>query len=134
MDCDKLPFECPSVFFKSQRPDIVVQSGNNLTAIELTCCFEKNTTKSRTYKINRYADLSSQLLLPASNLKLIYVEVTTLGFLTSDSKDFVKYLKSLDIDTERVIYKCMETAARCSYFIYCRRNKDWTNPDLLEFY
>ena len=134
VDCDSLPFECPSVLFESQRPDIVVLSGNNITAIELTCCFEKNTTKSRTYKINRYADLNSQLLLPKRNLKLIYLEVTTLGFFTNDSRDFLEFLKSIEVDTERVTYKCMEAAARCSYYIFCRRNKDWSNPDLLEFY
>ena len=81
VDCESLPFECPSVFFESQRPDIVVQSGKNITAIELTVCFERNTKTSRTYKTNRYADLKGRLLMPESNLRVIYLEITTFRFL-----------------------------------------------------
>ena len=33
--------------------------------------------------------------------------------------------------TKRIIMKAMNISIRSSYYIFCRRNKPWTNPELL---
>ena len=32
-----------------------------------------------------------------------------------------------------VIRKDMNIAIRCTYYVFCRRNKPWNNPALLDF-
>ena len=45
-------------------------------------------------------------------------------------------LKDLDIEVSiqrRLLSKIMNIAIRSTYFLFCRRNKDWTDPDLMDF-
>ena len=42
-------------------------------------------------------------------------------------------LQKLNIGDDHVIKKLTEVAIRCSYMIYCKRNKDWPNPELLSY-
>ena len=100
-----------------------------MNVIELTICFETNTLKSKEYKIKRYKDLKSQLLQPVSKFMVLFLEITSLGFISKQSYEpFAKYLKSVGVNTDHTIFKCMETAIRASYFIFCRRNKSGTDP------
>ena len=135
VDCEKLPNKCSSELFETQRPDIVFVKGEEMVVVELTCCFETNTGRSRQYKQKRYKNLRSQLLkVPCSNFRVLFLEITTLGFIGKQSLcHFTKFCKEVKIDSDRAIYKCMETAVRATYCIFCRRNKAWTDPELLLF-
>ena len=42
-------------------------------------------------------------------------------------------MKTVGVNNNHTILKCMETATWASYFIYCRRNKTWTDPELLNY-
>ena len=93
-------FENPTTLFKSRqqsltttgpqqndllhraRPDIVIEMWDTLTVIQLTCPYETNTTKSREYK-----ETKSELLTPPSNFQLLFLEVTSLGFVTKNIKN-----------------------------------------------
>ena len=33
----------------------------------------------------------------------------------------------------RLLWTVMNIAIRLTYYIFCRRNKDWTDPDLMDF-
>ena len=135
VDCDKLKYRCTSDLFVSLRPDVVVIIDNKVTVIELTVCFETNTEKSRSYKQNRYKALKDQLLIECDDFELIYLEFTSMGFISKNSfTPFNAFLTRLGINENRTITKCMETAIRATYFIFCRRNKDWNDPELLSFY
>ena len=122
----------PSEIFESARPDLLVVWGDSVTAIELTCCFELNTKKARDYKATRYQELEKQMISNKS-LKLILVEITTLGIVTRDIRMFESFLNDLGLNSDRTIIKCMEVCTRASFYIYCRRNLTWNNPDLLDF-
>ena len=106
------------------RPDIAIETRDTLTVIELTCPRETCTTKSHDYKETRYKEIKSELLTPPSNFQLIFLEVTSLGFVTRNIKTFRNFLKSININERYVIEKLLEVAIRCSYFIYCHRNKN----------
>ena len=134
-DLENSNYPCTSDLFQQQRPDILVKIGDTVIVIELTVCFDTNTEKSRQYKENRYSALKDQLLIPCNNFELLFVEFTTLGFISKSSyKPFNSFLKKLGINQDRTVRKCMETAIRGTYFIFCRRNKPWQVSELLNFY
>ena len=135
LKCEEFKYTCPSELFESQRPDIVLIKGKKIWVVELTVCFETNTKKSRDYKKDRYKTLKNQLNIECEDFVVIYFEVTTLGFISKESlKQMKKLLSELEVNVDRTLYKCMETAIRASYYVFCRRNKEWTEPKLLKFY
>ena len=105
-----------------------------MIVIELSVCFETRTKEARSFKKRRYQNLKSDLSIEWEKLNIIYVEITTLGFVSRNIKDFAKFVKPLFISYERMIGKCMETALRASFYIFTRRDKEWPNPELLNFY
>ena len=131
---DWLGHDSPALFFNSYRPDLLIVSGGKITAIELSICFETNFSKARSYKQNKYKNLKADLCKPCNSFKVIFVEFSTLGVPSKYTSDLVKYLKPHGVNTDRMIKKCMEVCMRASYYIFCRRNKRWTNPDILNFY
>ena len=98
------------VFFASSVSDIVVINSDILYAIELTACFETNFQKSRKYKMNRYKNLSNEVV---GNyiIKKLFIEISTVGFYTNDMKPFIKLCEYLKINnTDRMLGKCSEVA------------------------
>ena len=89
--------------------------------------------KPKRRKEERYKDLRSELIATCSTFKVITLEVTTLGFVSKDINRFRRLLRTLDLNEKRVVKKCMEVALRATFYICCRRNKPWNNPDLLSF-
>ena len=49
---------------------------------------------------------------------------------------YMELLEDLDFAEKlrkRLISKIMNIAIRCTYYIFCRRNKEWTDPYLMDF-
>ena len=111
------------------RPDVVIEIRNEIIATELPCQFELNARKSREYKETRYQEIQGELLTPKSRFNLILLEVTSLGFVTENVKLFRNFLKTIEINETYVIGKMQEVAIKSSYYIYCRRNKVWNEPE-----
>ena len=120
----------PSEICESARSDLLVVCGDSVSAIELTCCLKLNTKKARDNKSTRYQELEKQMKSNKS-LKLILVEITSLGIVPRDIRMFESFLNDLGLNSDRTIIKCMEVCIRASFYIYCRRNLLWNNPDLL---
>ena len=67
-------------------------------------------------------------------VKKLFLEISSLGFYTNDTKPFIKLLRELKIDnTERMLRKCSEVAKRVSFYLYISKNKEWLSPKLLTF-
>lgn len=126
-------YRSTSELFNRFRPDIVLIKGNEVYSIELTCCFESNFIKSNRYKIERYANLENDLI-EQKKLTKFFVEVSSLGFIPKHNDIFYKFLKTKNINTDRLKMKLSETALRCSYFLYTQRNKSWSQKEILKFY
>ena len=107
-----------------------------MIAIELTCCFETNLIKSRKFKVERYEKLEEDCLLPDRTVTKIFVEVTSLGFISKNIKDFTKLCKkSGALNIKRLLNKMSEVAIRASYYLYTQRNNNhWVYPAILKFY
>ena len=135
VDLENTNYPCTSDLFVTLRPDLLVKIGEKVIVIELTVCFDTNTLKSRAYKENRYNKLKEELRIPCSSFEILYVEFTTLGFISKVSyKPLHKFFETLGINQDRTFSKCMETAIRATYYVFCRRNKSWEVSDLLNFY
>ena len=133
-DSNKLQCNTTSQLFTTQRPDIAILDGDQMNVFELTICFETNALKSREYKIKPYKDLKSQLLQPVSKFMVLFLEITSPRFISKQSdQTFAKYLKSVGVNSDHEIFKCMETGVRASYFTFCRRNKLWTDSEFLHY-
>ena len=105
-----------------------------MSVVELSVCYETRTEEASNFKKRRYHNLKSDLHIECEKLNIIYVEITTLGFVSRNIKDFAKFVKLLGISYERMINKCMEMALRASFYIFSHRDKEWSNPELLNFY
>ena len=59
-----------------------------------------------------------------------FIEITSKGFIPKSIKPFERFCKSQSINI-----RASETAIRASFYIcICnRRNKEWNNPELLNF-
>ena len=133
MFADVEDYNSSAVFFASSTPDIVVINKDILYATEFIVCFETNFSKSRKYKINRYRNLSNEVV-GNYNVKKLFTEISTLEFYTNDIKPFIKFCKDLKINnTDRMLRKCSEVAIRASFFLNIRKNKEWPSPKLLTF-
>ena len=123
MFADVEGYNSSAVFFASSIPDIVVINNDIFYAIELIVCFETNFQKSRKYKMNRYKNLSNEVV---GNyiVKKLFIEISTLGFYTNDMKPFIKFCKDLKINnTDRMLRKCSEVVTRASFLHNIRKNK-----------
>ena len=123
----------PSQLFNSFRPDAVIRIGDDFVVLELTVCFETYIIKSRDYNKSKYVSLKDDINVNVNKFDLITLEITTLGF-CAENKTLNKILKNHGINVERCFKKMGEVALRASYYIYTCRNKQWSNPNLLEFY
>jgi hypothetical protein len=133
VDSLSLDYPSPKGLFSGKVPDIVLIQGDKIIVVELTCPFETNLLSSRNYKAERYKELKQLSLVPCNELDLVLVEISSLGFVTKKGKDFKNLLNNFNCDSNKVMITCAEVAIRCSYYIYCRRNKDWLSPGILKF-
>ena len=122
----------PAMCFRTMRPDVVLVDHDNMIVMELTVCFETNSIKSREYKKRRYKELKDDSLIHCNKFEIIFIEITTLGFVTNNIDGLTRFAKKNNNYT-RLISKCMESALRASYYIFCMR-KDWVTPELFYFY
>ena len=105
------------------RPDLVLVTDTSLYILELTVGFESNLQINSDRKKAKYHSLISDL-------------TPTLGLLGKSSDSLLLFLEDLKFDkpsSKYIIKKIMNISIRRSYYIFCLRNKPWTNPTLLEF-
>ena len=133
-DCPDSGLNCTSTLFRSLRPDVVLIYRSEVYVIELTVPYETNCLIAKRRKEERYRNLKEELMINCDSFDVITLEVTTLGFVSKNVAKFRRLLKYLKANDNRIIAKCMEVALRATFFIYCRRNKQWNNPALLNFY
>ena len=107
-----------------------------LYIVELTVGFESNVKANSERKLNKYMPLVASLSSSYSEVKFINVSMSALGVFDKSCESLTKMLKDLDIEVpnqHRLLSKIMKIAIRSTYFIFCRRSKDLTGPDLMDF-
>ena len=120
------------------RPDLILHNrhNNKIHILELTVGFESNLKINSDRKLNKYRPLITALSTSYQEITFINMSMSALGVLDSSCDSLFNLLKSLDlpeIHQKRLVSQVMAIAIRSTYYIFCRRNKDWTDPDLMDF-
>ena len=75
------------------------------------------------------------LLLLLLLLNYVNVSMGACGFIEKDSKSLFD-LRRLKLPENEILFltrRITNTCIRASYYIFCRRSKEWTSPELLTF-
>ena len=130
-------FSSPSfITGNSLRPDLaLISPDNTLYLHELTVGFETNK-KNSNRKVTKYKPLLPDLKYRYRSIKFVNVSMSALGIFYCSSDSVMTMMDDLGFDNNsrnQVIKKIINLSVRCTYYIFCCRNKTWTNPELLEF-
>ncbi len=131
-------FISPSVITGDElRPDLLLTIENKILYIlELTVGFETNLKTNSDRKHEKYLTLITDHENVYDEVKFVNVSISSLGVFGESTNTLFDMLHDLKYDEQRINYvkkKIIATCIRTSYYIFCRRNKDWNNPELLNF-
>ena len=130
-------FPSPSLITgESLRPDLVLVLDNTAYVLELTVGFESNIKINSDCKAAKYHPLITNLQRLYSTVKFVNLSLSALGILGTSSESFLSMVTNLNFNEKtkkHALLKSMNIAIRCTYYIFYRRNKSWTNPELLNF-
>ena len=121
----------------SHRPDLIlVTNDNNSYILELTIRFESNIKFNSDRKAIKYNPLQKELRSKYQQIKFINLSLGALGTVGSSSESFIDPLNCLEFNKplqRSILSKIINITIRCTYFIFYRRNKPWTDPKLPAF-
>ena len=119
------------------RPDLLLCIGTaTIYIVELTVGFETNITTNADRKRNKYLQLTHDLSSKYRNTKFINLSISSIGIFGKSCKSFIEMRNDLGIEKQHLNYILSKITAiiiRSTYYIFCMRNKSWTNPDLLTY-
>ena len=121
----------------SLRPNIILSTADNvLYIIELTVGFETNLNNNARRKELKYRPLLTDLANDYKQVKFINLSISCLGIFGNSSDSFLKLYMERGIsngDLNFIISKISTIIIRSTYYIFCIRNKPWSNPELLSY-
>ena len=135
---DGTNFSSPSIITgEEMRPDLlIILDRSKMFVVELSIGFESNIAKNEVRKRNKYKNLTQSLKSRYDQVKYINLSLGACGIIGKDFKPFFDLLEELKISdnekhffTKRIINICIRT----TYYVFCMRNKEWSNPELLQF-
>ena len=110
---------------------IIIKS---LYILELTVGYESNLRTNAERKKQKYRELVQQLTNDYEKVNFVNLSISALGIYDKSTTEFIDMMKMLKFDkrtTNYTIKKITNIAIRTSYYIFCRRNKEWTDPELM---
>ena len=117
------------------RADMLLSIGKTtLYVTELTVGFETNLNSNAERKHEKYYQLTRDLSLDFHSVKFINLSLSALGIFGKSCEPFIDMCKELEFNkqhTDFIMRKLPAIIIRSTYYIFCMRNKPWTNPDLL---
>ena len=122
-------------YLDSFRPNLLLLTDNKILYIlELTVGFETIKQNNSDRKTVKYSSRINDLSPSYSKVVFVNLSMGALGVMGSSCNSLLSSQHELHFDktiTKRIIMKAMNISIRSSYYIFCRRNKPWTNPELL---
>ena len=119
------------------RPDLLlILPSNCLYVLELTVGYESNLYSNSIRKEKKYRQLMLELRSQYKEVRFVNLSMGALGVMSNSSSSFLDMMKDLDFDENTrkfIARRLMAISILATYYIFCRRNKDWLNPELLTF-
>ena len=119
-----------------QRADMNIKRNNDLWILELSAGFETNLEKNRNTKNLRYNTLIQRLKTTYSKVEFINLSLGAIGVYSKSQDTFSDLLSDLQVDKEHSSYVLSKTSNICiqtTYYLFCLRDQDWTDPPLLSW-
>ena len=130
-------FASPSIISgDEQRLDMIIKRNNDLWILELSVRFETNLEKNRNAKNPRYNTLIQRLKTTNRKVKFINLSLGSIGLYSKSQDTFSDLLSDLEVDKAHSSYmlsKISNVFIRTTYYLFCLRDKDWTDPPLLSW-
>ena len=131
-------FISPSVITGDKlRPDLVLTLTTKcIYILELTIGFESNLLTNTKRKRQKYEELINEQQNNYEKVKFVNMSLSSLGVFSQSSIGFTDMLKDLNVDEQcRKYYvkKVIDMCIRSSYYIFCKRNKEWDKPQLMPY-
>jgi len=134
--CDIPGFTSPSLITGERyRPDMIIKKGNILWVLELTIGFETNILKNTQRKRDHYKTVIDDLKERYEKVNFVNLSLGASGVFGKDN-NFISLLKELGLTSQEISYnvsKLSNICIRATYYIFCSRNKDWSNPNLIDW-
>ena len=129
-------FSNPSIITGDKhRPDLLLTTKDNcLCILELTVGYETNLRNNIERKRSKYAVQIKDQMKHFKTVKFVNLSVSALGVFDQESLAFIEMLKELNVDNNHqkyILKKVINIAIRSTYYIFCCRDKEWSNPDLM---
>ena len=127
----------PSVITgEEDRPDMIVNQ-NELTifVLELTFRFEINIDINTKWKAIKYREMLMSFENKFEKVNFVNLSIGTLGIVGAHSS-VTNMLKALGFQQQEIVYlirKIMCCCIRGTYYLFCMRNKAWSQPSLLSW-
>ena len=116
-------------------PVMVVRKENKLIVIELTAGYETNIEKNATRKSNTYKplfeDVGKRYLFQYINLSM-----GAIGIIGEHAKHLKSAFVEFGIEKSEInfiINKIINVCIRTTYYLFCKRNQKWDDPELLSW-
>ena len=106
-----------------------------LYVLELTVGFETNLCNNSVRKHNKYKDLIVSLSQSYEDFKFINLSMNALVVYSTSCNAFFSMMDELKlsvVEKKYIARTATNLAIRCSYYIFCRKSKPWTDPAYLE--
>ena len=131
-------YKSPSIITgDTYRPDLLLSTSSRcLYIIELTVGFESNLQKNVERKKSKYKELISEQKEHFDSVKFVNLSISSLGVFAKECSTFLQMLDDLGFEKKHKNYcirKITTIAIRTTYYIFCCRKKEWSNPELLTF-
>ena len=130
-------YKCPTMITgENQRPDLIMISNNKLYLLKLTASYETNIYLNSKRKEENYKALMDSLAHLHNSAQFINLSMGALGAYGETSTSLVRLLIDLGMNKKEIDFalcKICSVYIRCTYYIFCCRNKEWSNPELLHF-
>ena len=131
-------FACPTSITRSlKRPDLIlVHRKENVIVIELTCGFITKIEENSERKQISYHETLQDLNTRYTNVTFINLSMSALGLIGKNDfgKSIFTALTSIGmpkVTATDVIKSAINSCIRSTYYLFCKKDKDWLDPNLL---
>ena len=133
--CDTEGYINPLVIIGDEnRPDMIVtQNKSTIFVLELTVGFETNLDYNTKLKASKYREMLKSPENKFEKVNFVNLSMGALGIVGAHSS-VTNILKALGFQQQEIAYsikKVMCCCIRGTHYVFCMRNKAWSQPSFL---
>ena len=114
----------------------MVYQEKTVIVLELSCGFVTNVKENCARKVGKYNSTIVDLKKKYEKVTFVNLSMNALGLICKDDdgNGILQALKSIGLSellSKNIIRNIINVCIRTTYYIFCRKDKEWTNPELL---